>query len=485
MADRPSGAPEDAAPRNLVFLLSDEHNRDVLGCYGHPFVQTPNLDALAQAGARFGAAYCNSPICVPSRASLATGRQVHELGAWDNAAPYTGAPRSWHHLLRDAGVDVASIGKLHYRGGDDYGFTEELIPLHVLHGKGDLKGLFRRDPLPKTGTGNLAAQAGPGRSAYSDYDTRIARTACDWLTDRADRRDAPGFALFVSFVMPHFPLIAPDECYALYEGRDLDELRHGLDAPVDGHPVLDHMRRVSDYDAHFTPETRRRALCAYFGMVTRLDELIGTVLQTLEDTGLGPSTSVIYSSDHGDNLGNHGLWGKSVMYESAAAVPLILRDPRLAPGTVVDAPVSLVDIAPTAAAICAPVVSDPAWAGTSLLDIARNPPPNRPVLSQYHATSSNTGMFMIRQGRWKYIHYPGFAPQLFDLWSDPQERHDLGQDPSFAAVRQRLDTVLRSQCDPEAVNAGAFADQAARIAANGGRAEIAASADIPFTPAPA
>ena len=94
-------------------------------------------------------------------------------------------------------------------------------------------------------------------------------------------------------------------------------------------------------------------------------------------------------------------------------------------------------------------------------------------------------MFMIRQGRWKYIHYPGFAPQLFDLWSDPQERHDLGQDPSFAAVRQRLDTVLRSQCDPEAVNAGAFADQAARIAANGGRAEIAASADIPFTPAPA
>lgn len=472
-----------ASKRNLLFILSDEHNRDILGCYGHPFVQTPNLDALAGSGTRFDAAYCNSPICVPSRASLATGRHVHELGNWDNAFPYTGAPRSWHHVLRNAGVDVASIGKLHFRGGDDYGFTEELIPLHVLNGKGDLKALFRRDPLPKKGTRNLSEQAGPGRSSYSDYDARIARTACHWLAKRAETPDVPGFVLFVSFVMPHFPLIAPEDCYALYEDYDLETLQHGLTAPVDPHPALDHMRRISDYDAHFRPETRARALRAYYGMVTRLDQLIGEVLRSLEDTGLSQSTSVIYSSDHGDNLGSHGLWGKSVMYESAAAVPMILRDPRLYAGSAVDVPVSLVDIAPTAADICG-VAKDPRWSGASLLDIAHNPPPARSVFSEYHASSSNTGMFMVRQGQWKYICYPGFPPQLFDLSTDPAETRNLAGEASFREVLLRLDAELRRYCDPDEVNARAFADQAAMIEANGGREKIVASADIPFTPAP-
>lgn len=481
---RVDGRRGEAPPRNLVFILSDEHNRDILGCYGHPFVQTPNLDALAASGARFDAAYCNCPICVPSRASLATGRHVHDLGNWDNAAPYTGRPRSWHHALREAGLDVTSIGKLHFRGGDDYGFTEELIPLHVLNGQGDLKGLFRRDPLPKKGNASLSEQAGPGTSSYSEYDARIARTARDWLARRAESPDAGAFALFVSFVMPHFPLIAPEDCYALYEGLDLDALRHGLTAPAEGHPVLDHTRRVSDYDAHFTHESRARALRAYFGMVTRLDQLIGEVLQALEETGLGETTSVIYSSDHGDNLGSHGLWGKSVMYESAAAVPLLLRDPRVAPGLAVGVPVSLVDIAPTAVDICGAGAPDPEWAGESLLDIVHSPPPDRSVFSQYHASGSNTGMFMIRKGRWKYIFYPGFEPQLFDLSSDPQETRDLAADAAHAEIRRKLDAELRRCCDPEAVDRRAFADQAARIAANGGRAAIASATDIPFTPAP-
>lgn len=174
-------------PRNLLFILSDEHNRDIAGCYGHPFVQTPHLDALAGQGARFNAAYCNSPICVPSRASLATGRYVHELGNWDNAAPYDGTARSWHHALRDAGVDTASIGKLHYRGGDDYGFCEELIPLHVLNGTGDLKGLFRAPPAQ--GRHRRPRRAGRGRAARSIPTTTPAlrgRPAIGW------RRARPG-----------------------------------------------------------------------------------------------------------------------------------------------------------------------------------------------------------------------------------------------------------------------------------------------------
>ena len=479
-----ANAVKQGGGRNLLFILSDEHNRDVLGCYGHPFVQTPNLDALAAQGARYDAAYCNCPICVPSRASLATGQHVHDLRCWDNATPYTGEPKSWHGHLRDNGVHTVSIGKLHFRGGDDYGFSEELIPLHVLNGKGDLKGLFRRDPLPKKGARSLSEQAGAGVSSYSEYDARISRTACEWLERWAAAPDAANFMLMVSFVMPHFPLIAPEDCYALYEQYDLDTLQHGLKAPKDDHPALNHMRKISNYDAYFTPETRAKALRAYYGMVTRLDQLIGDVLRTLDDTGLSRDTSVIYTSDHGDNLGSHGLWGKSVMYETAAAVPMIVRDPSLTAGSVVQTPVSLLDIAPTAAQVCWVERGDQPWAGSSLIGFGQTEEPERSVLSQYHATSSDTGMFMIRKRKWKYCYYSGYEPQLFDLQADPEERTDHSADTDHAEILREMHAELLTYCDPDAVNDLAFADQAALIAANGGRDKIAASTDIPFTPAP-
>ena len=157
-------------PRNIVILMSDEHNRDCAGCYGHPLVRTPNIDRLAARGTRFTDAYCNSPICVPSRASFATGRHVHRTGHWDNAFPYAGAPDSWHHAVRAAGGDAVSVGKLHFRGGDDDGFTEEILPLHVVDGLGDLKGMLRR-PLPdKAGADAMARDAGRGESEYYRYD---------------------------------------------------------------------------------------------------------------------------------------------------------------------------------------------------------------------------------------------------------------------------------------------------------------------------
>ena len=477
---------EAGEARNFLFLLSDEHRADAMGCAGHPFARTPNLDALADRGTRFDTAYTNSPICVPARAALATGRYPHEIGAWDNAAPYDGAVRGWHHALRDAGRAVVSVGKLHFRGGDDYGFTEELLPLHVLGGRGDLKSLLRRDPPPKGALDGMARDAGRGTSGYSDYDARIAARACDWLRARGGAgEDGPGFALFVSFTMPHFPLIAPAHVYDLYRDLPLSALTQGLDAPPPDHPALRRMRAFFTYDDHFDDETRAVALRAYFGMVSRVDELVGDVLRALEDAGLTGSTRVLYTSDHGDNLGNRGWWGKSNMYDDSGGVPMIAAGPGVPGGHLCATPVSLVDVAPSAHAATGVPIPEGAYRGRSLWDVAAAPDdPERAVFSEYHAAGAPTGMFMLRRGRWKLVEYGEGPPQLFDLRSDPGERADLAADPAHADALRAMMRALREVGDPGALDAAAFADQARRVREAGGREAVIDTVDIPYTPAP-
>ena len=156
-------------PQNLLFILSDEHNKKVTGCYGHTMVQTPHLDRLAARGTRFTSAYTNSPICVPARASLATGRYVHDVRCWDNAIAYDGTPASWGHRLMDQGHHVASIGKLHYtrNAPRSNGFDEEILPLHIVDGLGDQVGLIRQELPVRHGSRLLGPEAGPGESAYT------------------------------------------------------------------------------------------------------------------------------------------------------------------------------------------------------------------------------------------------------------------------------------------------------------------------------
>lgn len=471
-------------PKNLLFIMSDEHNKRVTGCYGHPFVQTPNLDHLAASGTVFTSAYCNSPICVPARAALATGKYVHETGQWDNGIAYRGEEKSWHHVLRENGVDVASIGKLHFRGGDDYGFTEELIPLHVVDGVGDLRGLLRKDPPTKLGSGDLANDAGPGDSSYNRYDNRIAATATDWLNKRASSSEKKPFALFVSFIMPHFPLIAPEEYYALYEKYSLEELQAGIVAPKDDHPSMDEMRSFMCYDDFFDDEKRATALRAYFGMVSKLDGLIGEVIDTMKTNGFADNTHIVYTSDHGDNLGSHGMWGKSVMYENSAAVPMIVSGPAVAAGQRSDTPVTLIDVAPTALHATGVPQDKENYRGKSLIDIANNEDPDRVAFSEYHATGSDTGTFMIRKRNWKLVYYVGHRPQLFDLASDPLEIDDLWDQPKNQDIIEELTNELQAICDPLTVNDQAFADQQAVVDAHGGREGILKTAIIPFTPAP-
>ncbi len=475
-------------PTNLIVILSDEHNKRVTGCYGHPLIQTPNLDRLAARGTRFTSAYTNCPICVPARASFATGQYVHKTRCWDNALAYRGTPPSWGHRLMAQGHRVTSIGKLHYQDSDPRrnGFDEEILPLHIVNGVGDLLGLIR-DELPvRAGAKKLGPEAGRGESEYTKYDRDIAEHTVQWLKNEAPKHSAKPWMLYVGFVSPHFPLIAPAPFYDLYDGQDLPWPLMYDAGERPRHPFTDAMRGCLCYDEEFDAPMVRRALTAYCGLVSFLDDNIGRILATLDDTGLAGETRVVYSSDHGDNLGARGMWGKSTMYEESAGIPMIMAGPNVPHANVCHAPVTLADAFQTVlhSVGARPEPEDAQLPGHSLLDIAQGYVPRRTILSEYHAAGAITGSYMIRHGKYKYIHYVGMPPMLFDLAADPDERIDLGRSPGHAAVVAECDAALRSVVDPEAVDKLAKADQAQRIAEVGGKESILKRGTFRYSPPP-
>ena len=474
-------------PRNLLFIMSDEHSRRVLGCYGHPMIRTPNLDGLAARGVRFTDAYCNSPICVPSRASFATGRYPHRIRFWDNAFPYDGSVPSWGHRLIAAGHRSVSIGKLHYRSmEDDNGFDEEVMPLHVVDGVGDLLGMIRDDLPVRAAALKLAEQAGPGDSDYQGYDQRITESAEEWLRRQAAAPDDKPWVLFVSLVCPHFPLISRPEYYNLYPEDQVPWPALYSENERPDHPYVAAIRECMVYDKAFDAARVRRAIAAYFGMVTFVDHNVGRMLNALEQTGLAATTRVIYTSDHGDNLGTRGLWGKSTMYEELAGVPMIMAGPEVPEGFVCREPVSLVDGFPTIldCAGVAPHPDDADIPGNSLFDIVRGTAPRRTMLSEYHAAGAAAAAFLIRKGSFKYVHYVGMPPQLFDLDADPQEARDLAHEPGYSGLLADCEAQLRRVVDPEAADRLARGDQAARIAAFGGRDAIIRRGSFAHSPVP-
>ncbi len=475
-------------PANSLVILSDEHNKRVTGCYGHPMIRTPNLDRLAARGTRFTSAYTNCPICVPARASFATGQYVHKVRCWDNAIAYDGNIPSWGHRLMEQGHRVTAIGKLHYLDSDARrnGFDEEILPLHIVNGVGDLLGLIR-DELPvRPGSKRLGPEAGPGESDYTRYDRQIAAATQQWLKNEAPKYRNKPWVLYVGFVSPHFPLIAPAQFYDLYPEKDVPWPLMYDRAERPRHPFTDAMRKCLCFDDEFDAPMVRRAIAAYFGLVSFLDDNIGRILATLEATGLGSDTRVIYSSDHGDNLGTRGMWGKSTMYEESAGIPLIMAGPDLPKGNVCDVPVTLADTFQTLIEGAGEKMEarDAHLPGHSLIDIAQGFVPRRTVLSEYHAAGALCGSYMIRHGKYKYIHYVGLPPMLFDLAADPFERSDLGRDPKCTSVIKECEAALRSVVDPEVVDKLAKADQAAKIAEVGGKEAILKRGTFRYSPPP-
>jgi choline-sulfatase len=475
-------------PTNVLFVFSDQHSRRVLGCYGNPAARTPTLDGLAAAGTRFASAYCQTPICVPSRASLAAGRWAHALDSWDNATPYVGTEAaSWGHRLTFQGHKVTTIGKLHYRKVDDpSGFPDQRVPMHVLEGVGDLYGLLRGEMPVRPQSRDQVLEARAGESEYIRYDRAIAQGAVRWLREEAPEQEKP-WCLFVGFVTPHFPLVVPDQYWNLYDPDALPLPVQSAPAEWSRHPALELKRRQEALDAPFDERQIRTATRAYYGLVSFLDEQVGLVLQALGEAGLAGSTRIVYSTDHGEMLGEHGLWWKSAMYESAVAVPLIVAGPDVPAGAVVRTNAMLVDVFPSiveaVGARFAPEDAD--LPGRSLWTLAREADQARVAFSEYHAIFSPSGIFMVRDARYKYVRYVGYPPQLFDLAADPEETRDLGADPAHEDARRACEATLRGICDPDAVDGRARGDQRRRLeAAGGAEAVLAGGVKIPYTPAP-
>ncbi|MEO1307392.1 MAG: sulfatase-like hydrolase/transferase, partial [Pseudomonadota bacterium] len=334
---------------NFLIIMSDEHQARALGCAGHPFVQTPHLDALAARGTRFTNAYTPSPICVPARASFATGLYPHQTRLWDNAMPYDGSIPGWGHALQEMGVTVESIGKLHYRAKEDpAGFDVEHIPMMVADGVGMVWASIRKEeeriPAPKRMLGDYI---GPGDSKYTDYDQAVVARTKDWLADHAN--DDQPWCLYVGLVAPHFPLVVPQDYFDLYPAAQLPPAKQH---PAEGHPRhpwVEKQNAFMDSEAMFkNPAERLAAISAYYGLCTWLDHNVGQILKALDNAGLTYTTTVVYTSDHGDNVGARGLWGKSNMYEESVAVPMIMAGTGV-PAGICETPVSLLDLSATIA----------------------------------------------------------------------------------------------------------------------------------------
>lgn len=475
---------------NLLFLMSDNHNRDASGCYGHPTVKTPTIDRLAKGGVRFENAYSASPICCPARAALATGKFPHQTGYWDNILAYDGRVKSWMHQLRSAGYEVVSVGKLHFRSTtDDNGFSTELVPMHIMDGRGDIRALLRgydaAEPNTKSSLENLYfKQAGVGISNYQKYDEDITQHAISWLREKTSVPDKP-WALFVSYVSPHPPFIVPERFYNLYAAGDVALPDRFSPTERSLHPAAQYHREISA-TGEINEQDVRHLAAAYYALISFVDDQMAQVLKEAESLDLLQSANVIYTSDHGEMYGAHGLLGKNNLYESSVAVPLIIAGPTIQKGGVASQPVSHVDLYPTILEACG-LPSDANandYIGKSLWPALNGEESSRPCFAEYHAKYSKNGSFMIRDGMKKLIYHVDMPPQLFDLESDPGEAENLAPLPEFRDELLALETKLRGICDPEDVDRRA--KQAQRDVGDryGGVEALTHAPNVKFTPPP-
>ena len=449
-------------PPNLLIIMSDEHAPMFSGPYGHPLVQTPNLDRLAENGITFTNAYCNSPLCMPSRMSFMTGKYIHHIGTWDNATPLASDEITWAHLLRNAGYDVVLAGKQHFGGMEQlHGFRSQLArDLHAerQHALTDWENGTPTAPRPWQGL----AQAGPGTTEEIKVDDLAETAALEYLRDAA-RKEQP-WALNVSFIAPHFPLVVPQRFWELYPLDEID-MPHIPEGHLQNqHPVYQRMRRMFGC-VDFPEELVRRGRAGYYGLITYLDEKIGRLLTALEETGQAENTVVIYTSDHGEMNGEHGMWRKSNFYEASARVPLQITLPGYPQaGKRIDEVVSLVDLTATLVDLAnAQQVGQ--TDGDSLIPLIQGPAPEWKnfAFSEYLAHGVARPMAMLRQGRYKFNYSLGDAPELYDIIEDPGEFHNLADEPAYQAIRAALEAQLLDDWNPVEIERQVRESQKARI----------------------
>ena len=423
---------------NIVLIMSDQHNPHVLGCAGDPVVRTPNLDALAGRGARFTNMYCPYPLCVPSRMGFMTGQYPSEVDVWDNGSPLASSVPTFAHGLGAAGYEAVLCGRMHFVGPDQFhGFERRIMS--------DVGGYMLTPEILGDGAYRTNGQtayavqvSGHGRCGYAAYEAEVTRRACDFLRERPEG-ERP-YCLVVGLILPHNPLICDKDLFDHYMSAlgDAPETPEATQARL--HPAMRKWRERRWVD-DITPEEARRGRAAYYGLVTQLDRNVGRILETLEASG-SENTLVLYTSDHGDMNGEHGMWWKSSFYEGSAGVPCLAAWPgAIAPGTRIHAVSNLIDLGPTVLDVAgaAPL---PDADGRSLAEFLRGGAPEQwpdETFCEYLGLLGDKPGSMIRSGPWKLNYYHEFQSyQLFNLEDDPGELNDLRGDPDLRDVADGL-----------------------------------------------
>ena len=452
---------------NVLILMVDQLNGTLFPDGPADWLHAPNLKRLAARSARFANAYTASPLCAPGRASFMSGQLPSRTRVYDNAAEFPSDLPTYAHHLRRAGYQTCLSGKMHFVGPDQlHGFEQRLTTDIYPADFGWTPDYRRPGERIDWWYHNMGSVTGAGVAEITnqlEYDDAVAFEAVQKLYDLARGHDPRPWCLTVSFTHPHDPYVARRRHWDLYEGcAHLQPATPAL--PYEAHDP--HSRRIFDandwrsYD--ITPDQVAAARRAYFANITYVDEKIGEILSVLEATG--QEAAILFVSDHGDMLGERGLWFKMSFREGSARVPLMLAAPGVAPGRV-DAPVSTIDVCPTLCALAGVALDDVApWTeGESLLPVAAGAPRSAPVAMEYAAEGSVAPMVGLREGRWKYIACAADPEQLFDLEADPGEELNRAGDAACAAVLERLRAQAAARWDLARFDAEVRQSQARRL----------------------
>jgi arylsulfatase A-like enzyme len=488
-----------ARAKNIIWIMCDQLRHDYLGCTGHPTLKTPNIDALAKRGVRFTRAYVQSPICGPSRMSFYTGRYMHSHGSHWNGWPLrVGEPTLGDHLNK-IGVRNVLVGKTHMapdlEGLKLLGIApDSIIGVHV--SECGFEPYERDDGLHPTGrprprydsylrahgfeadnpwehwANSGAADDGSLQNgwllAHADKAARIpaehsetpymTRRAMDFITE-AEGNGRP-WCLHLSYIKPHWPYIAPEPYASLYTEADIVPAIRTEAERDNAHPVFAAYMDMRYSRTMSRDQARARVIPTYMGLITQIDDQIGVLMAFIAERGLLDSTMIVFTSDHGDYLGDHWMGEKDLFHDQSARIPLIVIEPSpdadTTRGTQCDALVEAIDLAPTFVDYFGGKPPGHILEGRSLLPWLRGETPDdwrKVAFSEYDYAMQDVRLklnqpidrcrlFMAFDGRWKYIHASGFRPMLYDLDSDPQELVDRGADPSCAEVIARLQAAL-------------------------------------------
>ncbi len=441
-----------AGPPSLLLIMADQLAASWLPAYGHPIVQAPNLTALAEAGAVFKSAYCPSPLCAPSRASLLTGRLPSRTDVFDNAAEMRASLPTVTHHLRARGYSTCLAGKMHFVGPDQlHGFEERLTtdiyPADLQWTPDWRLPLTERLPWYHT----MESVVRPGicpASMQQDYDDEVAFHAVRKVHDLARSGPDRPFFLTVSFTHPHDPWELRARYWNRYDPAAIDLPAVAPIPLAEADPHSRRLRQMCGADVLEPSAAQvRAARHAYYAAVSYLDDRVGELLEALRDTGLDDETVVVFTTDHGEMLGERGLWYKMSFLEPSARVPLIVRIPGR-PSQRIHDPVSVLDLAPTLLELAGdpPEAVDSDMDGTSLVPLMADgaPPRSAPVLAEYLAEGVTAPAVMVRRGPYKFIACEGDPDQLYDLAEDAAELTNLAEDPGLDAIRRELrEEVLR------------------------------------------